>query len=559
MTNPIFTYPHAGRDAAITGGFVYRGNQFPSEYVGTYFYGDYVRNYIRRLTMDGNGNVTGNVNFEPANGTEDGPYGEIVDIKQGPDGALYYVDIGISWQGPVNPAPSGASATRRPTSRPTWSPTPRRRPARHRSASRSRALGRATLRAGRSRTRGRSAMARPRRCPTPPTSTAQSGTTPLGSPCPTAPTRPSPPRSRSPPGTDPRPRSRRPPPAPPSGRATPSRSAAVPPTSKTARSRAHTWTVLFLHESHTHPGFPAVSGVTSGSFTIPTSATTSAVTPPIRSCSPSPTATACRTAAAGHHRPRKGESDLHLVTIGPHRDHRRDPRTTPYVHDSLVNFTHTIAAPDQSAGGSSLHLRQLVRWRAQSHTMTVPATNRTYAATFNASAPAQLLAAFGLNEGSGATSQGHFGQRQQPHFDQHHVDDGWPVVEWPVVQRHELAARTASTLDLGAQFTIEGWILNPTNSVTRRSPPWAAPATSTSATARSPLEWDVRCHVRRPLPVNTWTHVALTSDGVALRAYVNGVQQGATEQPACRCLGSGAAGCVDHGDVQLGLLQRDDR
>ena len=103
MTNPIFTYPHGGRDAAVTGGFVYRGNQFPSEYVGTYFYGDYVRNYIRRLTLDGNGNVTGNVNFEPANGTEDGPYGEIVDIKQGPDGALYYVDIGISWLGPVNP------------------------------------------------------------------------------------------------------------------------------------------------------------------------------------------------------------------------------------------------------------------------------------------------------------------------------------------------------------------------------------------------------------------------------------------------------------------------
>ena len=30
VTNPIYSYPHAGRDAAIMGGFVYRGSQYPS-------------------------------------------------------------------------------------------------------------------------------------------------------------------------------------------------------------------------------------------------------------------------------------------------------------------------------------------------------------------------------------------------------------------------------------------------------------------------------------------------------------------------------------------------
>ena len=67
-TSPIFVYPHNGRDAAITGGFVYRGSQYPSSFKGSYFYADYAQNWIKRLTFDASGNVTGSVNFEPANG-----------------------------------------------------------------------------------------------------------------------------------------------------------------------------------------------------------------------------------------------------------------------------------------------------------------------------------------------------------------------------------------------------------------------------------------------------------------------------------------------------------
>ena len=57
-TDPIVSYPHAGRDASITGGVVYRGTQFPPEYRGSYFFADYVQNTIRRLTFDANGNVS---------------------------------------------------------------------------------------------------------------------------------------------------------------------------------------------------------------------------------------------------------------------------------------------------------------------------------------------------------------------------------------------------------------------------------------------------------------------------------------------------------------------
>ena len=92
----MYAYAHNGRDAAITGGFVYHGTQFPSSYQGSYFFADYTQNWIRRLTFDANGNVNGVFNFEPADGTVDGPYGDIVYLTEGPDGALYYVDLGYS-------------------------------------------------------------------------------------------------------------------------------------------------------------------------------------------------------------------------------------------------------------------------------------------------------------------------------------------------------------------------------------------------------------------------------------------------------------------------------
>ncbi|HEX5782201.1 MAG TPA: PQQ-dependent sugar dehydrogenase, partial [Solirubrobacteraceae bacterium] len=94
MTNPAYTYPHANHDASVTGGFIYRGNQFPAEYRGEYFFADYAMNWIKRLTLDAAGNVTAARSFEPSDGRNDGPYGDIVALAEGPDGSLWYVDAG---------------------------------------------------------------------------------------------------------------------------------------------------------------------------------------------------------------------------------------------------------------------------------------------------------------------------------------------------------------------------------------------------------------------------------------------------------------------------------
>jgi len=96
MTNPLFSYPHAGRDACVTAGFVYRGEQFPSEYQGNFFFADYVQNWIKRLVLDTNGNVLEVINFVPPDGIKDGPYGDPVKLVQAPDGSLFYIDLGFN-------------------------------------------------------------------------------------------------------------------------------------------------------------------------------------------------------------------------------------------------------------------------------------------------------------------------------------------------------------------------------------------------------------------------------------------------------------------------------
>ncbi len=95
--NPIHSYPHLGGPgqgdstqnggASITGGVVYRGDQFPDEYTGAYFYGDWVRNWIRYLEIDYSGErptlVSDNF-FKNATG-------QVLAFEEGPDGALYYI------------------------------------------------------------------------------------------------------------------------------------------------------------------------------------------------------------------------------------------------------------------------------------------------------------------------------------------------------------------------------------------------------------------------------------------------------------------------------------
>ncbi len=86
MINPTYTYSHSGQSSSITGGLVYRSQLFPAPYQDSYFFGDYARGFIKRLSLDANGNSTGVNDFDLSAGS-------IVDLKQAPDGTVYYLTI----------------------------------------------------------------------------------------------------------------------------------------------------------------------------------------------------------------------------------------------------------------------------------------------------------------------------------------------------------------------------------------------------------------------------------------------------------------------------------
>ena len=80
--NPLYHYGHADGSCAVTGGTFYEPDvvTFPGWNVGKYFFADYCGGWIRRLNPD-TGAIT-----DFATGVA-GP----VDLKVGPDGALYYL------------------------------------------------------------------------------------------------------------------------------------------------------------------------------------------------------------------------------------------------------------------------------------------------------------------------------------------------------------------------------------------------------------------------------------------------------------------------------------
>src|SRR5438132_2652105 len=83
---PIHAYEHPnGEGRAIAGGAFYLDNQFPIEYRGSYFFGDYVSDFIQTLTTTGTG--TNEVSDFMTDVRSP------VDIKIGPDGSLYYLSI----------------------------------------------------------------------------------------------------------------------------------------------------------------------------------------------------------------------------------------------------------------------------------------------------------------------------------------------------------------------------------------------------------------------------------------------------------------------------------
>ncbi len=86
-TPPSWSYSQADGGAVVAGP-VYTGNEYPEEYRGDIFVGDYVQGWVKRLEVDAQDNVTQVHDFAS-------DWAPGVDLEQLPNGRIGYVDIGF--------------------------------------------------------------------------------------------------------------------------------------------------------------------------------------------------------------------------------------------------------------------------------------------------------------------------------------------------------------------------------------------------------------------------------------------------------------------------------
>ena len=404
-TNPLYSYIHNGNGSSITGGFVYHGTQFPTGMQGNYFFADYSGRWIKRMAFDAGGNINGVFNFEPLTGNNSA--GDIVYLTEGPDGALYYLDLGYadttgtfgisklrriryqaSNQAPValasanttsGPAPLtvtfSSAGSNDPEGRPitySWdfgdgSLSTAANPS-HTFAFSGQYVVRLTVSDGEN-----SSISTPLTISvgSPPTAT-------IAAPTDGATFRAGDVISYS-------------------GNATDPEDGNLP-------ASAYTWNIDFLHDSHVHPG-TAINGIKAGTFAIPTSGHDFGGNTRYRITLTVTDSNGLRDTRSVVIWPQKVNLPFDTSPSGLTVYVDGIARTTPFVLDTLVGFNHTIDARDQTSGGNSYSFTSWSDGGAQSHTITVPNTAQSYTATYRvASAPSGVVAAWGFNEGSGTTT-----------------------------------------------------------------------------------------------------------------------------------------------------------
>ena len=135
MTGPIYDFQHVSGSYAVIGGPVYRppscsptGTNFPTAYIGDYFFNEYYHGFLRRLKGSGASWALAPAEPGQPNSTDWGTgFDEVSDWMVGCDGALWYCRQGVGFAdntGEIRrivysgaagvPPPSGSSVEFRP-------------------------------------------------------------------------------------------------------------------------------------------------------------------------------------------------------------------------------------------------------------------------------------------------------------------------------------------------------------------------------------------------------------------------------------------------------------
>ena len=536
MTSPAYSYAHAGHDASITGGFVYRGSQFPDEYRGDYFFADYAQNWIKRLSFDADGNVEAVHDFEPPDGELDGPYGDIVALAEGPDGALWYLDAGpfeqenagsvrrIRNTGANRPPTAQAAADR--TSGPApltvafssaGSADPEGGPLTYRwdfgdGTSSDAANPVHTFDSGRYTVRLTTSDGELETVSAPIAISAGSApTVRILSPAAGSTFRAGDVIAYSGEASDPD-----------DGPLTP------------------TWKVVFHHDGHIHPVLDGATGE-SGTLTVPTSGHSFAGDTSFELVLTATDSDGLTASQSVEIEPQKAAVSLATAPAGLGVALDGIARTAPFTQQEAVGFRYTVGAPSpQLLAGARYTFGSWSDGGAQSHAVTVPPGGLDLTASFDrsATAPPGLVAAYSFDDGAGTTladrsGHGHAGTltggptwsaagRNGGALAFDGVDDHVQIADHP-------------ELDLTGAMTLEAWVRPSTLGSSWRTIVFKEQATHMAyalyaaagdgrPTGQAWVGRERDARAPSAIPTGTWTHLAVTYDGSQLRLFVNGAQ-----------------------------------
>jgi glucose/arabinose dehydrogenase len=216
-------------------------------------------------------------------------------------------------------------------------------------------------------------------------------------------------------------------------------------------------------------------------------------------------------------------------------------QTAPFPRTVIIGSSNTVSAPSpQLSGGTSYAFSSWSDGGAQTHTIVAPASPTTYTAVYApGSGPPGPVAAYSFDAGSGptladATGKGHTGTISGATWTTAGRNGGAltfdGVDDWVTVA-------DANDLDLTSAVTLEAWVRPTATNRWRTVAIKERPGNliyslySNNAGQRpSGNIWigsaEVEARGPSSLPANTWTHLATTFDGAAVRIYVNGALAG---------------------------------